>query len=134
MKKRVFSRTDAAIIALCLALSVAVLAFSLPERAGGDKGYARVQVKDSLYRVVPLDRDAVIPIDQGNGKINLIAVENGAVRMASSTCDNQTCVHQGSVSLHNRYARALYNTIVCLPNQVLIEVLDEGELRPEERP
>ena len=106
----------------------------MPKTTASEGGYVRIQVRDKLYRIAPLDRDAVIPIDQGGGKINFVAIENGAVRMASSTCDNQTCVHQGSVSLHNRYARALYNTIVCLPNQVLLEVLAADEVRPEERP
>ena len=55
-------------------------------------------------------------------------VESGVVSMMFSTCDNQLCVHQGQVSLDNRDLRALYNQIACLPNEVLLEVLDEHEV------
>ena len=51
--------------------------------------------------------------------------------MLSSTCKNQQCIHQGVVSLANRDSRALYNQIICLPNQVILELLTPEEAAAE---
>ena len=90
--------------------------------------YLRVSVNNRMYEPLPLDRDFSVDIKRDGGYHNLVIVESGAVSMMFSTCDNQLCVHQGQVSLDNRELRALYNQIVCLPNEVLLEVLDENEV------
>ena len=48
--------------------------------------------------------------------------------MEKSTCENQDCVNQGLVTLENRDARVLYNMIVCLPNQVMLELYTYDEI------
>ena len=54
--------------------------------------------------------------------------ETDSVFMAHSTCDNQDCVQQGVVSLENKSERVLLNLIVCLPNQVSVELFDQAEM------
>ena len=90
--------------------------------------YLRVSVNNRMYEPIPLDEDFSVDIKREGGYHNLVIVESGVVSMMFSTCDNQLCVHQGQVSLDNRDLRALYNQIVCLPNEVLLEVLDEQEV------
>ena len=90
--------------------------------------YLRVSVNNRMYEPLPLDEDFSVDIKREGGYHNLVIVESGAVSMMFSTCDNQLCMHQGQVSLDNRDLRALYNQIVCLPNEVLLEVLDEHEV------
>ena len=90
--------------------------------------YLRVSVNNRMYEPIPLEEDFSVDIKREGGYHNLVVVESGAVSMMFSTCDNQLCVHQGQASLDNRDLRALYNQIVCLPNEVLLEVLDEGEV------
>jgi hypothetical protein len=48
--------------------------------------------------------------------------------MKSSTCDNQDCVLQGTVSLENKYERVLGNMIICLPNEITLELFTPQEL------
>jgi hypothetical protein len=48
--------------------------------------------------------------------------------MESATCENQDCVHQGEVTLENKNARVLENLIICLPNQVYLELYSTEEL------
>ena len=90
--------------------------------------YLRVSVNNRMYEPIPLDVNFSVDIKRDEGYHNLVIVESGVVSMMFSTCDNQMCVHQGQVSLDNRDLRALYNQIVCLPNEVLLEVLDEHEV------
>ena len=47
--------------------------------------------------------------------------------MAFSTCDNQLCVSEGVVTLENKADRILGNYIVCLPNGVTLELLNQAE-------
>ena len=74
---------------------------------------------------MPVGEKQTITIDQGDGKVNVIEItERGAV-MHSASCKNQDCVHQGDVTLDNYNNRVLNNWIICLPNQVTIELVAE---------
>lgn len=94
----------------------------------GPTQYARIYVQDRLYQEVPLDTDQVVEIDQGNGVVNHVEVKDGAIHMKDSTCDDKLCVEQGEITPENYEDRALRNWVVCLPNQVTIELVlaDEG--------
>ena len=58
----------------------------------------------------------------------MIHVTADSIAMASSTCDNQDCVKQGTVSLDNKDTRVLQNMIICLPNGVTLELLTPEEV------
>ncbi len=90
--------------------------------------YLLVSVNNRMYEPIPLHEDFYLDIFREGGYHNEVVSRSGAVSMSFSTCDNQLCVHQGEVSLDNRDLRALFNQIVCLPNEVLLEVLDEREV------
>ena len=53
---------------------------------------------------------------------NTIHVTPDSIWMEHSTCDNQDCVMQGTVSLDNMETRVLSNMIICLPNEVVLEL------------
>ena len=90
--------------------------------------YLRISVNNRMYEPIPLQEDFSVDILREGGYRNEVINTSGTVSMSFSTCDNQLCVHQGGVSVDNRDLRALYNQIVCLPNEVLLEVLDEKEV------
>ncbi len=58
---------------------------------------------------------------------NVIHLTPEGVCMESSTCPNQDCIQQGMVSLENRSERLLSNMIICLPNQVSLELYSREE-------
>ncbi len=133
--KKVVSRTDVVIIALCLICALGIFFYAKPHKTEvQEAGYVRIQVGNRFYRMLPLSQNGTFPIVQGKGKINVVEIKDGAVFMQSSTCDNQNCVHQGEVTLENRQTRPLFHAIVCLPNQVLVELLLPEEVRAEEMP
>lgn len=96
------------------------------ERVPAD-AYVLITVGRRIYEPLPLNGTFSLSIDQPDGMQNVAYLEQGAIHMQSATCDNQKCVHQGTVSLENRDLRALFNQIICTPNQVVLDVLSADE-------
>lgn len=67
-------------------------------------------------------------LSDGTRTENLIHLFPDGVYMESSTCSNQNCVHEGTVTLENRSERVLGNAILCLPNQVSLELFSLEEV------
>ena len=96
-------------------------------------GYVRVSSPTvSGWLPLPAEEDYVYPLRQmtADGTVveNQIHLTPNGVFMESATCDNQDCVHQGMVTLDNMEIRALQNMIICLPNQVYLELYSIDEL------
>jgi len=122
MKKR-----DAIIIAVFLLVALVGLFAVKAFAPKGNITYADIYVNDMLYEAVPLNKDAVIRIDQGDGKVNIVEVKDGAIFMAESTCADHLCIDQGEMSPKNYEKRPLLNWIICLPNLVTVELRVEQE-------
>lgn len=93
------------------------------------ESYLRIIVANRLYQPIPLSGDHLITITQPTGQKNVAVVEHGEVHMEASTCENQVCVTQGMMSMQNRDLRALMNFIICAPNEVVLELLNENEAK-----
>lgn len=100
----------------------------------GAQAYLRVQVGDQVWEPIALADGDEYTINQPDGKTNVVRVTATGAVMHSSTCDNQSCVEQGEVTLENRDMRVLSNMIICLPNEVILEVLTPGEAGMEAVP
>ena len=68
-----------------------------------------------------------ITIKQDNGEINKIHITPEYVVMESSTCENQDCIGEGEVNVNTYKDRILSTYIICLPNQVTIEMVPADE-------
>ena len=117
MKKR-----DIIIIAVFLTIAIIGLAAVRLFAPSGNITYADIYVNDVLYEAVPLNKDAVIIVDQGDGKVNRVEVKDGEIFMLDSTCADHLCVDQGAMSPENYEKRPLLNWIICLPNMVTVEL------------
>lgn len=89
-----------------------------PETA---KAYLLVTVAGVLYEPIAIYEEGEYTVRRGEHE-NVIHVTPDSVYMASSTCENQDCVLQGTVSLDNMAERVLGNMIICLPNEVTLEL------------
>ena len=115
-------KKDVLIIAAALILcAVALLLFG--KGRGGDT--VRVYLDDELYKEASLNKEQTIIVEQSNGSINEIRIQNGGVYMQYSTCDNQLCIHQGEITPENAEKRPLGSWIICLPNRVTVELVPE---------
>lgn len=117
MKKR-----DVIIISVFLAVAIIGLIAVKLFAPVGNISYADIYVDSSLYKSVPLNKDAVITIDQGDGKINYVEVKDGSIFMADSSCADRLCVTQGKMNPQNYESRPMRNWIICLPNLVTVEL------------
>ena len=98
------------------------------QAAASPRGWLVITVDDKVYQPYPLTKTGDYTINQKkkNAK-NVIHVTEDSIQMASSTCDNQVCVYEGVVTLENKESRILGGYIVCLPNGVTLQLLDENE-------
>ena len=92
------------------------------------RGYVVLTVGGRQYGdPIAMDREKIITIRQDDGKVNLVHITPEKVYMESSTCENQDCVGQGEISLDNYDKRILGTYVICLPNNVTIELVPAGE-------
>lgn len=100
-----------------------------PDAGQEVRAYLLASVGGMLYEPIPLvGEDDYVITQKAAGMENVIHVTADSIAMASSTCDNQDCVKQGTVSLDNKDTRVLQNMIICLPNGVTLELLTPEEV------
>lgn len=88
------------------------------------RGYVVLTVGNRQYGdPIPMDRDKIITLRQEDGKVNKVHITPEKVYMESSTCENQDCVGQGEVHIDTYEDRILGTYIICLPNNVSIEMV-----------
>ena len=102
----------------------------IPEPA---KGYVLVSTAtQSGWLPLPEEGEYSVPLRQvlpdGTECENVIHLTPDGVYMEDSTCEGHDCVKQGTVTLENRDERILYNMIICLPNQVMLELYTPEEV------
>lgn len=104
---------------LILICSVLVLAaaFWLVPRAVGLFGNSkeqklRITVSGEEYGTYSLEEDQVIKV----GDTNVCEIKDKKVSMISADCPDQLCIHQRTIQLQGE-------TIVCLPNKVVLEIM-----------
>lgn len=90
----------------------AVLRFA-PGQAGSK---LRITVDGRVYGEYSLEEDRTIRI----GDTNTCVIADGAVSMTEADCPDRICVHTKSIDARG-------GTIVCMPNRVVLEIVDPGE-------
>ena len=93
-----------------------------PTELPAAEAYLVVSVRGNLYEPMPLAGEGSFTIKQDENTTNTVHVTPNSIWMEHSTCDNQDCVDQGIVSLDNLKTRVLGNMIICLPNEVVLEL------------
>ena len=97
------------------------------------KAYVLVTgVEERGFLPLPEEEDLVFPFSQvlsdGTCTENVIHLTPEGVYMESSSCADQDCVCQGLVTLENRETRLYGNLILCLSNQVSLELFTPEEI------
>lgn len=129
------------LLLICIALIALVGALALvmgspnrqaPENMDAAPGYVYISAGgQGKWFMLPEEETPLQLSRTGeNGKEirNVVVLFPEGAYMQSSTCENQDCVHQGQVTLSNKEKRALQNMILCLPNEVIIELYSPGEI------
>ncbi len=109
-------KADIALFFIILILGLALSWVSLTGDIGGDKVLITVDGKD--YGIYSLYEDQEIEVVQNN-HTNHITIKGGKVSMSYSDCKNQICVNTKAIT-------EAKDTVVCLPNKVMIEITGGG--------
>ena len=117
MKSFKLRKADLLLLAAALVFG-AVLAAVLLLRSPG--GTVQVRVAGAVTAGYPLDVDASYTITGANGGTNLLVIEDGAARIEEASCPDGVCVHTGRIRRNGQ-------SIVCLPNQVVVEIASDME-------
>ena len=136
MKIKVALLALLAILTLCAAaLSEATVEPTLEPKASPQpaKGYVlETTATQSGWLPLPESEEYSFPLRQilpdGTEALNVIHLTPEGVYMEDSTCANHDCIDEGIVTLENRKERILGNMIVCLPNQVLLQLFTPEEV------
>lgn len=91
------------------------------------KAFLVVTVGDKTYQPIPLTEEGYYRLRHGDC-INIVHVTPTSIDMHEANCENQDCVEQGEVTLENKDTRILGNMIICLPNQVTLQLYSRDEL------
>ena len=91
------------------------------------QAYLVVSVAGAMYEPIPLYEEGRYTVKRGD-LVNTIEVTPDSIKMHASSCDNQDCVEQGVVSLENKDTRVLHNMVICLPNEVVLQLYTPEEL------
>jgi len=105
-------KADVALFFILLLFGLLLSTFSIFSGTSGQN--VEVQVAGKVYGIYDLSKNQTVEIEE-NGHTNKITIKDGSVQMTYSDCKNQICVKDGSIHLTNE-------SIVCLPNKVMVEI------------
>ena len=77
---------------------------------------AEVTVDGEFYGTYSLKKDQIVEIVVNEEVTNVLQIKNGKADMIKADCPDLLCVHQRAISNQNE-------TIVCLPNKVVVEIV-----------
>lgn len=81
---------------------------------------AQISVDGAVTNTLDLNKDQEITVTSKNGGSNTFVIQDGEIWCSQASCPDQICVHQGKKQRDG-------DTIVCLPNQMIVTIIGEGE-------
>ena len=107
------------LILLFAVLIIIFLGFRARHQTPG--GTVEIRVDGELYGTYSLIDEQKIPIRSGDKITNYLEIKDGYANMTEADCPDKLCVHQSRI-------HAKGETIVCLPNKVVVSIID-GEMQ-----
>ena len=109
-----FRKGDVLAIVAVAVLAV-IVAVSFLSSGDAENVQAQIYQNGELVETLSLDEEQTLEI---TGKYtNVITVQDGAISISFSDCPGEDCVHSGAI-------RSTGRSIVCLPNEVEVRVVN----------
>lgn len=118
MRQRIRKNDMIFLVILVAVVLVVAGFFALMPRGQGAQ--VEVTVDGDIYGIYALDEKQEIPIVIDGVTTNLLVISGGMADMTEANCPDKLCVHQREISKNNE-------TIVCLPNRVVVRVTGSEE-------
>ena len=114
MKEKILTKADYILAVVLLAVGLAA-PFAMPKKA--EPKTVTISVDGRTFGSYPIEKDASIDVNGGN----LVVIEGGEVFVKEASCRGLDCVQTGRISKCGQ-------SIICLPNRVVISIEGESEL------
>ena len=122
LKKR-FGKNDIILLLILLGIIALVTVLLLSKRSKEEGAVFIIEVDGAEYARYPIDAELSVPVLDENGtEVNTVSISGGYAKMTYANCPDQLCVHQKKI-------HALSETIVCLPNRVVVRVEGAEEVQ-----
>lgn len=108
------------IILAAVLLFAALAAFALIQLTKKSGGYAVVVQEGKEIASYPLSEDISVTFQSSNGGYNTLEIKDGKADVTEADCPDKLCVNQHSISFNGE-------TIVCLPNKLLVKIVSGEE-------
>lgn len=112
---RLLRNTDIFIILILVIAS----AFFIPLLLSHPRDTVVIYNQDNIIAEYPLDENRIFTIEGTLGRLE-VEIKDRRVRVNSSTCPRQICVHTGWISKP-------YEQIICAPNRIFISIKSDSE-------
>ena len=120
-KNSVYTFKKADLLIPIIGVTAACLIYLLPVYGRRTQGQeAVVTVDGEVFGVYPMDKDAEILIPGANNLNNRLVIRNGEADINGALCPDKTCVKMRKIKYKGE-------TLVCIPNKVVVEIRGEGE-------
>lgn len=109
------------IIFLTVVIVILAVVYALFSFGGTQKGESvEILIDGASYGIYSLQEEQTIPIKISNKTTNVLEIKDGKADMVEADCPDKLCVHQKAISKDKE-------TIVCLPNKVVVQVISDTE-------
>lgn len=106
------NKYDIILIAIVISLA-GIMALGLGKNLGYPSNQVKISIDTNEYATYNSAKNQTINIDIDENH-NVIEIEDGKVKMTEANCPDGYCLKQGPITQGNE-------TIVCLPNKLMIE-------------
>ncbi len=120
MKKTIEKKYRNDIIMTLSLLAIACIAFAIINLTKKDGGYAVVIQDGREIASFPLDEDTIKDFPFETGGYNKLVIKDGYADITEASCPDKLCVHQNKIHYNNE-------TIVCLPNKLVVKIVSDDE-------
>ncbi len=108
-------------IILIIGLLVITMVIAMAVRFTQKTGKTVVVSVDGVVKYTfPLDENLEFKIEGYEGGTNYLVIKDGEAYLTEASCPDLLCVHMGKISSQGQ-------SIICLPNRVVVEIRDDNE-------
>jgi hypothetical protein len=111
-------KNDLILIGVVILLGLAVIIFMNATKSEGSK--VVITIDGNVYDTLELKDNKSYTVKGDNGEWNTFEIKDGYVNMLDASCPDKLCVNHQDIHYN-------HETIVCLPNKVVLEVVDGEE-------
>lgn len=111
-------RNDFILAGIVFVIAAALIIFRNSTKELGD--LVVIKVGGEIVKELPLNQDTSLEITGIDGGTNTLVIQEGYADILEASCPDKLCVRQKQIHYNGE-------TLVCLPNQVIIEIQSDEE-------